>query len=383
MPFGLYEYALPVVLNGSVLCIIYAGNAATDKEKSLGKLSKASRLTGVDSKLLKNALAGAEVLCGPESLENAAGVVKDYITLVLSRKKLSLQSGENWRVHEVREYLLANYTRNITLKQLARLYFANEKYLGRLFRRETGLTVKQFINARRLEKTENELIFTEKAVLDIALDAGFSNVTYFNRLFFQKHAHAARRSSGSLIRANDDFCAPFGPVGKYSGKISKLLGFHHGRNVDPLSVDKRKRAALSIRINIGSFYRDLLFKKFERLYLYRIAGRGEAEEHNGRLFAGKADGLLHRARLSDAFYHDRDAVDPVAFYHLSGVLFYGSITMSAPSSFAFLSFFSSGSIAMIFAAPEIFASCIIIIPIIPQPMTATVSPEVMPQRSIP
>ena len=55
-PFGLYEYALPVVLNGSVLCIIYAGNAVTDKEKSLGKLSKASRLTGVDSKLLKNAL---------------------------------------------------------------------------------------------------------------------------------------------------------------------------------------------------------------------------------------------------------------------------------------------------------------------------------------
>jgi AraC-like DNA-binding protein/ligand-binding sensor protein len=187
-PFGLYEYALPVLINGSAVCIIYAGNAVTDKEKSLGKLSKASRLTGVDSKLLKNALAGAEVLCGPESLENAAGVVKDYITLVLSRKKLSLQSGENWRVHEVREYLLANYTRNITLKQLARLYFANEKYLGRLFRRETGLTVKQFINARRLEKTENELIFTEKAVLDIALDAGFSNVTYFNRLFFQKHA---------------------------------------------------------------------------------------------------------------------------------------------------------------------------------------------------
>ena len=108
--------------------------------------------------------------------------------LLLSQKKLSLQSGENWRVHEVREYLLANYTRNITLKQLARLYFANEKYLGRLFRRETGLTVKQFINARRLEKAENELISTKKTVLDIALDSGFSNVAYFNRLFFKKHS---------------------------------------------------------------------------------------------------------------------------------------------------------------------------------------------------
>ena len=187
-PFGLYEYALPVLINGETVCIIYAGNAVTDKEKSLGRLSKASRLTGVDLKLLKNALAGAEFLCDPGSLENAANVVKDYIMLRLSQKKLSLQSGENWRVHEVREYIRSNYTRNITLKQLARLYFVNEKYLGRLFRRETGLTVKQFINALRLEKAEGELIFSEKSVLDIALDAGFLNVTYFNRLFFKKHS---------------------------------------------------------------------------------------------------------------------------------------------------------------------------------------------------
>lgn len=188
-PFGLYEYALPVVMNGSVICIIYAGNAVTDKEKSLGKLAKASRFTGVDSKLLKNALSGAEFIYDAESLINSAKAVESYIKLVLSQKgALSESTDKNWRVHEIKEYIRANYTRNITLKQLAALYFVNEKYLGRLFRRETGLTVKQFINARRLEKAEGELISTKKSVIDIALDAGFSNVTYFNRLFFLKHS---------------------------------------------------------------------------------------------------------------------------------------------------------------------------------------------------
>ena len=45
----------------------------------------------------------------------------------------------------------------------------------------------RYVNEKRLEEAEKQLRESDKSILEIALDCGFENVTYFNRLFKRKH----------------------------------------------------------------------------------------------------------------------------------------------------------------------------------------------------
>ena len=82
--------------------------------------------------------------------------------------------------------LINTYDKNISLKQLAGMYFVNEKYLGRVFKAETGCTLHQYLNNIRIKRAVAELSGTDKSILDISLDCGFGNVTYFNRRFMRE-----------------------------------------------------------------------------------------------------------------------------------------------------------------------------------------------------
>jgi len=66
---------------------------------------------------------------------------------------------------------------------VARLFHYNEKYLGRLFKKETGQTFKEYINKKRIQIAQNMLLNTNYTVTEIAVQTGYNNVTYFNRIF--------------------------------------------------------------------------------------------------------------------------------------------------------------------------------------------------------
>ena len=56
-------------------------------------------------------------------------------------------------------------------------------YLGRLFKKETGMCIGDYINLRRLEIAKELLASTDDKIISISSSVGFNNVTYFNRLF--------------------------------------------------------------------------------------------------------------------------------------------------------------------------------------------------------
>lgn len=69
---------------------------------------------------------------------------------------------------------------------LPRLYALSHRsagYLCRAFRRYTGKTPTEYVNSLRLGYARSLLIITEQSVTDIALEAGFDNLSHFYHLF--------------------------------------------------------------------------------------------------------------------------------------------------------------------------------------------------------
>ncbi|MFS0924611.1 helix-turn-helix domain-containing protein [Enterococcus casseliflavus] len=108
------------------------------------------------------------------------GVLEKYYRkkIILDRKKSAIK-----KIEELKFYIDNNFDKDITLSEIANNLFLSEQYLSRLFSKEMGISISEYTIQKRLEKVRNELLNTEKSVIDIAFGAGFSNINSFNRIF--------------------------------------------------------------------------------------------------------------------------------------------------------------------------------------------------------
>ena len=80
-------------------------------------------------------------------------------------------------------YVHENYKEKLSLLDLSEFAHISPAYIITLFKKNTGKTPFDYINSYRIHKSAEQLKNTEKNVLDIALDTGFENYSYFIRTF--------------------------------------------------------------------------------------------------------------------------------------------------------------------------------------------------------
>ena len=184
--YGIFEYALPVVINGRVSAIIYVGNAIIDRNKTEKKIKRACESTGVPEEKLKAHLDACEKITSPKKLEQIAEIISDYLKLLYKDCEKS-PSDIHWLVTVMKHYAAEHLSNRIQLSDVAAIYNRNEKYLGRLFKAETGISFSEYCNEHRLKKAHALISDGNRRIIDVAAECGFENVTYFNRLFKKKY----------------------------------------------------------------------------------------------------------------------------------------------------------------------------------------------------
>lgn len=185
-PWGLCEAALPVVRRGTVAAIIYVGNFIVDECESRARLERACRLLGREAEPLAERLGECERLCDPREALRLAELVRDHL-LALADRGGAPVSELNWLTRKLKQYADDLYCTDVKLRDLAVRYHKSEKYMGRIFLREMGVSFREYCNRLRLARAERMLVDGDEKIIDIALECGFNNVSYFNRQFKKAH----------------------------------------------------------------------------------------------------------------------------------------------------------------------------------------------------
>ena len=76
-----------------------------------------------------------------------------------------------------------NLSSKITIASLACLCSYSEYYFMNFFKKYTGMTCTKYINAQRLDLAAFYLRNKDIAIMDIAMEVGFDNISYFNKRF--------------------------------------------------------------------------------------------------------------------------------------------------------------------------------------------------------
>lgn len=104
----------------------------------------------------------------------------DYATRMHTLRKHKICS-----IHVVRciDYIHANLHTRITVKDLSELTGLNPSYLSRLFKKETGLSITDYIRDLKIDAAKNMLLYSDFSPAQIASILAFSDQSYFTEVF--------------------------------------------------------------------------------------------------------------------------------------------------------------------------------------------------------
>lgn len=89
-------------------------------------------------------------------------------------------------VGKIKEYIGAHYSEDVTRSTLSKVFFLNSDYLGRLFKKKTGLSVSGYLQDVRIEEAKKLLSGTTVQVNEVAALVGYDNFSYFSHIFREK-----------------------------------------------------------------------------------------------------------------------------------------------------------------------------------------------------
>jgi AraC-like DNA-binding protein len=137
----------------------------------------------------------ADIINLAHSNDSFASVIRLFnllyrLSLVEGARELSSSSfvnareeNEDERVRKVKDFIVANYMHNISLKQMADLVCMSDESFSRFFRHKTGRTPNRYLIDYRLGIAARMLLTTKLSVAEIGFSCGFNTLSHFNRLF--------------------------------------------------------------------------------------------------------------------------------------------------------------------------------------------------------
>lgn len=110
------------------------------------------------------------------------GIVLQLLSHFFKQGKPKIETEDN-RIAKAVLYIRKHLNEAIELEKLAEISCLSKDHFIRLFKKELGTTPLQYINQKKIEKSQLLLITEEIAVKEIAFQLAFEDYSYFNRLF--------------------------------------------------------------------------------------------------------------------------------------------------------------------------------------------------------
>jgi two-component system response regulator YesN len=131
-------------------------------------------ILGNYEKLFKNLFMQKTVERTLEWLEDLSLRIDEALTGGKGRKRL---------IERIVEYVDKNYTSPLSLKVLGYQYGITAAYLGQLFKKQTGYTFTNYLNALRVRKAKKLFQYTALKANEIADEVGYNDPNYFYTVF--------------------------------------------------------------------------------------------------------------------------------------------------------------------------------------------------------
>src|SRR5690606_4102208 len=86
-------------------------------------------------------------------------------------------------VEKIRRYIELHMDEELSRQHIADFVGLNPDYVVKLFKKEMGLSISDYILERRLSRAKDLLLKSDMTISDVAMSVGYANFSYFSTLF--------------------------------------------------------------------------------------------------------------------------------------------------------------------------------------------------------
>lgn len=118
-------------------------------------------------------------------LNNAltAAIIHELYSQGTEYKKYKAQNRSTQVYNDITDYIIYHACENVRVSEIADYFGYNEKYLSTLFRKQSGISLKQFILQSKMDVAKAELTDTNLSISQIAYNVGFNDTHNFTNSF--------------------------------------------------------------------------------------------------------------------------------------------------------------------------------------------------------
>lgn len=113
-------------------------------------------------------------------------LVKDYRITEVDQEHMRRNRNLN-RLSRITSYMKENYTGDLSLEEVARVFGYSPTYLSRMFQKYAGITFKNYLQSIRLEYALKDLDSGGYSITEVAMRNGFSESKALARAFRKKY----------------------------------------------------------------------------------------------------------------------------------------------------------------------------------------------------
>jgi AraC-like DNA-binding protein len=92
-------------------------------------------------------------------------------------------AGTNPLIGQCKDYVFSHLHSRLTIQDIADHFYVHPNYLTSLFRKETGMSLYQYILSEKMSLAENLLIYSNYSLIEISSYLGFSSQSHLGKLF--------------------------------------------------------------------------------------------------------------------------------------------------------------------------------------------------------
>lgn len=205
---GLCETAVPVTVNGDSSAYLHTGHVflSAPKAADFKKVASHLRERGVELNWKRAEKAWLSGRVMPPKKYQAFVKLVEAFTLHLktcdagATPQIADSNGLSQLMEKVTAYIHANSSKELPLRDVARLANLSPNHFCRRFKAATGLSFTEFLAHNRLESVK-QMLRTDPAarISEVAYACGFQSISRFNRVFRQQTGKSPREYRDSIM----------------------------------------------------------------------------------------------------------------------------------------------------------------------------------------
>lgn len=193
---GIVDFSVPVIHEGHLLGFICAGQTAVTDPQLPQIAARSDWQNDTTAKMYYRQLP----IYSTEEINSASKVLNlmagHYFPDILNRSLdiPELQSSKSDVQHHMKTsyrpeikralvYIDKHLNNNPSLRDIASHVYLSESYLSKIFKQETGMSLVQYINERKLEQAKLMLRGSDSSIESIARNLGYNRTSYFCKVF--------------------------------------------------------------------------------------------------------------------------------------------------------------------------------------------------------